>query len=64
MQMQEERLQLMFLKGSLSRIENDGFNPEDPGIKDVVENLQEIRNTTHVDDDVEEDNEIHLFVKK
>lgn len=43
---------------------SDGFNPEDPGIKDVVENLQEIRNTTHVDDDVEEDNEIHLFVSK
>ncbi|MBR3281563.1 MAG: hypothetical protein IKI57_07020 [Clostridia bacterium] len=40
----------------------DDFNPEDPGLRDVVENLQEIRKTSNVDDSDNEPEEIHLFV--
>ena len=33
----------------------DDFNPEDPGLKDVVENLQELRSSTNAEeDDVDE----------
>ena len=40
----------------------DDFNPEDPGLRDVVENLQEIRKASNVDDGNNEPEEIHLFV--
>jgi len=40
----------------------DDFNPEDPGLKDLVENLQEIRNANNIEEDIAEDDEIHLFV--
>ena len=43
----------------------DDFNPEDPGLKDVVENLQELRISTHVDDEMdsqEDTEEIRLYV--
>ena len=41
----------------------DDFNPEDPGLRDVVENLQEIRIATHVDEDSsDEDTQIRLSV--
>ena len=42
----------------------DDFNPEDPGLRDVVENLQEIRASSAVDDDDDDDDDIHLFVTK
>ena len=38
----------------------DDFNPEDPGLRDVVENLKEIRTSSNVEED--EPEEIHLFV--
>ena len=40
----------------------DDFNPEDPGLRDVVENLQEIRKTSNIDDSDNEPETIHLFV--
>ena len=43
----------------------DDFDPEDPGLKDVVENLQELRVSTHVDDEVdsqEDSDKLNLFV--
>ncbi|MBR6253517.1 MAG: hypothetical protein IKR04_06760 [Clostridia bacterium] len=42
----------------------DDFNPEDPGLKDVVENLQEIRTTSNIDTEDDEPEEIHLFVNR
>ena len=38
----------------------DDFNPEDPGLKEAVQNLQEMRVSLHVKDD--EPEELHLFV--